>query len=926
MPQVEQLQVYYWGPLRADPIDLAVDGINVATGPNGSGKTTSLDALKLIFGVSDLSRRPAEYIYDGGGEEGERRADRALVKVVFANPKGGGTQGRPFAAAGRGCEASEHVTAICEVTRDGKRRFAMLPGARIWGQEGDELSAEVHSLRDEIGGNWHPPRAWSELLNRAGVSRALLGVISVRQGETDKTIEGSPEALLRRVLELTGKRETLDEFRQAKIDLVEAQRRHEEVSERLTSEKHQLSALQLQARQYEEFVKLGERRVWIEEVGLPAAQRIDKTAERKNLAIERDGQAKALERGREELRELEDAIPTLADQLSDLEAEVDRLGQKEEEARDALLAATREEAQVSAEVVSRQQLIEAARALVGEMEIDEALADRERSAYDRSRDDVSAREDECQSLETEIADLEAGRPARPPGIEEFQTALREIGIDSKLIAEHLEAPRAIAAEAVLGDGVWGLVVDSGRLEEAVGKARELEYRLPIIGSGPGSPVGALSGSNWLETVGAYLAEVDVPIGQPGIAEDGVFSGETWRAFRAPPQLVLGSKARAEQSRRARLRARELEAALPELRRRVEDAQRRAMAVAQAVPAIAEISRLNTQLTAAGKRLKLATKASEARAGEARTVERRLGQIESELKGMEERRGALQHEVRQRAPQVEGYDRRLVVLDLELEELPPIPEELDLSGLGTIETLRHELENIGERLADDDQFPEEVRTELVVAHREAQERKVAEVGRLLEGRREDLDKVAAEVQRARERYDQHIRQVVGLLAKRFREVCDQAGMDGDIDLRSGETEGEFGIDVRVAHVKGEAKRSYRSSAHSSGQRAKISLLILLAAMGLEGSADLLIMDEHAAHLDSRNIDVVADVMNALKHRVQFILATPTNAEAGRLQWCDHQFAFYPRRAKEPFAPPVRIFTRRPVDGARYAEMGQLALAD
>ncbi len=187
-------------------------------------------------------------------------------------------------------------------------------------------------------------------------------------------------------------------------------------------------------------------------------------------------------------------------------------------------------------------------------------------------------------------------------------------------------------------------------------------------------------------------------------------------------------------------------------------------------------------------------------------------------------------------------------------------------------------------------------------------------------------MAAEVQRARERYDQHIRQVVGLLAKRFREVCDQAGMDGDIELRPGETEGEFGIDVKVAHVQGEPKRSYRSSAHSSGQRAKISLLILLAAMGLEGSADLLIMDEHAAHLDSRNIDAVAEVMNALKHRVQFILATPTNAEAGRLQWCDHQFAFYPRSAGEPFAPPVRIFTRRPVDGERYAEMGQLALAD
>ncbi len=204
--------------------------------------------------------------------------------------------------------------------------------------------------------------------------------------------------------------------------------------------------------------------------------------------------------------------------------------------------------------------------------------------------------------------------------------------------------------------------------------------------------------------------------------------------------------------------------------------------------------------------------------------------------------------------------------------------------------------------------------------------MSEVEQLLGGRREDLEAVEGEVEKAKQRYDEHIRQVVHLLARRFREVCEQAGMDGDIELRPGDVEGEFGIDVKVAHVRGETKRSYRSAAHSSGQRAKISLLILLAAMGLEGSADLLIMDEHAAHLDSRNIDAVAEVMNALKHRVQFILATPTNAEAGRLSWCDHQIAFYPRASGEPFAPPVRLYTRTPENGERYADMGQLALAD
>jgi hypothetical protein len=80
------------------------------------------------------------------------------------------------------------------------------------------------------------------------------------------------------------------------------------------------------------------------------------------------------------------------------------------------------------------------------------------------------------------------------------------------------------------------------------------------------------------------------------------------------------------------------------------------------------------------------------------------------------------------------------------------------------------------------------------------------------------------------------------------------------------------------------------------------------MSIEGSADLLIMDEHIAHLDSQNIDYVAEVMSALKGKVQFLLATPTNAEAGRLTWCDHQLAFLPRPKGEPYSPSVRLFTR------------------
>jgi hypothetical protein len=93
----------------------------------------------------------------------------------------------------------------------------------------------------------------------------------------------------------------------------------------------------------------------------------------------------------------------------------------------------------------------------------------------------------------------------------------------------------------------------------------------------------------------------------------------------------------------------------------------------------------------------------------------------------------------------------------------------------------------------------VRTELVLAHRENQARTVEGVEKLVGGRREALEAVEAEVERAKVRYDQHIRQVVGLLGRRFRDVCEQARMVGEIEIVPAEIEGEFGIDVKVARV-------------------------------------------------------------------------------------------------------------------------------
>mgnify|MGYP000515869694 CR=1 FL=1 len=270
MPQIEQIQPVYWGALRPDPIDLATDGINVATGPNGSGKTTLLDAIKLCLGVDELGgRRPEEYIFDGGGDAA-RRADRALIKVVFSNPVKPGSKDRVFADAGRGCEASDYVTAICEVTRGNRVRYAIHPGYLQWGGDDRSIEKDIHKLRQAIPDkHWMGKRKWSELLARAGVSRELLGVLALKQGETDKVLAGDYHELLRKMLELTGKQETLEHFNEAKAQLTIAKAAHAQTMQKLEGERRHLQTLELRAQQHEDLVAAALRRLGTGALPLP---------------------------------------------------------------------------------------------------------------------------------------------------------------------------------------------------------------------------------------------------------------------------------------------------------------------------------------------------------------------------------------------------------------------------------------------------------------------------------------------------------------------------------------------------------------------------------------------------------------------------------------------------------------------------------
>jgi chromosome segregation ATPase len=917
VPQIKQLQTVFWGPFRADPIELATDGINVFTGMNGVGKTCLLDAIKLMLGVDDLKAKPSDYIYSS--DEDSKRVDKAYLKAVFDNPIRSRQQGRVFADAGWGCENADNVTAVCEVTRS-SRRYTIFPGYVAWG-ETRSLEEDLARLADVANARWLGPRQWSELLARAGVPRALLGVIALKQGETDKALGANPEQLLRQMLELTGKQQTLDDFRAAKAKLVEERGRYDEVLGRFESEKRELQRLALLVERHKDFQADERRLERIEQVELPLARRRQVEAESVEARTERDQRAGQLAVANGDIERLDEEIPALEERERVLAGERDSLKKARNDAQRRL-------GEAITAVGATERDVERARAAIADAtEIGEltaaALATREQIAAAAARI-LDEAQTEDANLERELVELHAGRPPRPAGLDEFRSSLNAAGISTLLLAEQLEVPLALAAEAVLGDGVWALIVTAERFEEAVRLARSHSYRLPIVRAGAGVPDGVFSGADGLPDALAYLTEVALPVDQvPGVDQDGLVRGQTWAALRAPARPALGEAARLAAIARSESRRAELADALPQLADEARSTLETARVVNVGLEAQAALPNRLRELEHM-----VATRAAveaEHQDAEARhdALGPELGQLATTLDHKRAERAFAQARVDDLGPRVKRLSERVAELEQLLLTMPLTPAQEEIENVASVDVLTSSREELHNHLL---RFSDQERSPLVVAEHAEQEERVAEVEVLVADRVDVLEAIVEQVEKAKRRYDEHINQTVQNLNRAFKDICHQAGMEGELDRRPSLTqEDEWALDVRVAHREGEAKLSYQHHKHSGGQKAKISILLLLAAMSAEGAADLLIIDEHSAHLDSENIDYVGEVMRALRERVQFVLALPATAEARRIDWSDQQFAILPRTKGDAYAPSLQLITRMPEQGDRYAEIGRLQLA-
>jgi chromosome segregation ATPase len=944
MPQIEEAQFVNWGSMRPDIIPLAAPGITMAVGPNGSGKSCWLDGLKIILGVSDLSgrRTPASYIFNGGPSG--LPAEQAWLRATFANPMRAGRRGRVFANAGSGCEVAEHVTVICRIRGD-RRQYAVLPGRIAWGLDNHQIDADLLSLQNAIPeSKWLGPQIYDRILTRAGVTKALRGVLALPQGETNRLVAETPTGLMRRLLELTGRQDTLDKFRLARTKHGEATIAHRDAQRKFELKKIEVEQLRIQVRQHRDFVRDRTRLVDIDHRLLPAAlhyECIEALDEIKDLIAkkkrERDLRknelthlhdvcgdlSQDLYRASENARVATEHCTRLADDLSEAH---EMYGRSRERAAAAWRAL--DEARTAAGATSLSEVDQAVEAA------EAALS----AARQRYRHLVLA---SVQSR-TDNDRLSIGGSLAPPEVRAFQEHLRSAGISSVIVGDVLaEAAdndeHADHAQVALGDAMWALVVPHSGYRAACDHAEQAGYRWPLAREGAGTPRGVLN-LGPQQTLGRMLEALDAvaandtedieqlrATGTPA-THNGMRHDVAMSRLTSAQDKILHPRARITALTRLSLAATDadreqaaLKAKLPQLRtalitaystqsllHRLEDT-RQAFRTASREHAYIHLGRRWLQEEHSEAKRIEADAASQVDAKKAaiadqrlqsRTLAEAIGSINAELQRLEEQR---------------------LNVELKLDERP-LPTGFSATDVGSLEpapNLKAERDRLQNAVEDPERYPADVKDPVIIDQLDAEKDRLDGVAGLIDGRDRELKERAQVVEASRRQYDDHIKALVRELKNRFVEICATAGIEGTIQLIPGDVQDEYGVDVLVSHKAGEPPLSYRDGSHSGGQGTKIAILLLLAAMSLGQNADLLIVDEHKAHLDGTNSSQITDIMRSLATRVQFVLSAPTvpKYDKNEADWCDIQVTFLPRNSGEIHSPPARLMSR--LDAAHLA---------
>lgn len=424
---LELLYWDYWERVRI-PFD---ERIIVIVGPNGSGKTTLLDAMRTLLGIKTSAKRDYKRY--------ARRSNKphSWIVAVVKNIKD---------SSNRPCFYplfTDKVTLACRIEKKGgewQRGYFVKPGVVPIEDLLDSTSSEMLGLRE-----------YRSILERAGLSGAMLRVLSLEQGATDRLCEYSAKELLYLVYEAFGDRSTLDNYEKAREDQIEAERELEGLRLNVEKLENQLSTLTNRVNNYREYDSLVKRKNYLETEVTARAEYVTMKDNIDGLSRNITGMKREIEPMKRKISGLETRIKELKELDTSLRRDKDGAGEGIRRLQETLIEENRKRATIEttlSEITRLKALAEGVEPI--DMEHLENRYEETLKESVRREDEIEAMKNKATEVESSLSALKAGiiRPERPA--EEFSQAMKSAGISHRFLFDGIE----------ITDEKWRLAIES----------------------------------------------------------------------------------------------------------------------------------------------------------------------------------------------------------------------------------------------------------------------------------------------------------------------------------------------------------------------------------------------------------------------------------------------------------------------------------
>lgn len=910
-----------WRPVSV-PLD---EPIVMLAGPNGSGKTTFLDGIRIILNAPRLStkRRRNKYMRD--------KRQMTVVSALVSNYDC--EAGRPFRCLNI---HDDVVTLACVLVPNAgsvESRYMILPG--------DVAFSEIQAAYS--GNKIYGPGEYSDILFKAGVSRSLLSILAIEQGETNKLCERSPQELFTYVMQIKGQRQVFDRYQEAKDSYHKALADLEEQTKRLGVEQTALEKLDRQKREYDLYI---DRQSQIDHYRarlLPLAEYKDVLADLKRLGPD-------LENGQQRLTALKaDHEALLAFHAKEIETKA-RLTAELTAARErggAIDAARKAQAGEGRELDQAIGRLEAAKLVaerVLEEDMESLIADVEvaEQAVGDARARLNQIEDQRKELLGVLASLQRGQVVYPGFVNDMRQTLGQADIPATLVAEALEVVDQrwqVAVESVVGGDRFNWIVNPQHHVAALELARRTRYRhymcepnreqavVPRAGSAlaackvldarvPRWILERLNDTALVEDVQAAKAAIGrfqaaiTPDGYKVDRRGGIFIGVR------PGEVYLGQMGVASRAQEGLKRLAELEEEGKEIKREIQlfakelGERRQSVAdqekrlewermrpeyeriVADRDAWAARIAELDTQIKAAQEEII-------AKAQAASTADRDASQAENDLARLQREIDGLAASLASRGPQLKTLEASRRRLEEQIAEGDRTPEALMGVPLPDVVRMRiNEMETELARYAG-------CMDPAIITLWEKQAENVRAQEAFVTRRLREVNEGEAELKACRASYIRLVEQVLGEYRENALTLAAKANINLHMELPklSAEDDGieKAGVHVMVAY-DGKDLRPLSDPDLSGGQKVIVSLLLLMALTDDHGGQGpgFFILDEPFAHLSVERIDEVGDFLKASK--AQFILTTPTTHNHNVFNPAKLTITLFKKPHHEQLAPP------------------------